>query len=163
MPHLPVELQVFAQRHDRPVDTSPQKALLEQIIEEVAVLPFLPVDDGSQHEEPGLGRQLPQAVEDLIAGLRRNRPVAFRAVSRSDPGEEHPQVIVNFGNRTDRAARIAAAGLLLDRNRRRKPGDRIDFRLGHLSEKLAGVARQRLDVAALTLGVQRVEGERALA
>jgi hypothetical protein len=36
-------------------------------------------------------------------------------------------------------------------------------RLLHLPEELAGVGRERLDVAALPLGVEGVESERALA
>src|SRR5262249_42957901 len=38
----------------------------------------------------------------------------------------------------------------------------VDIRLLHLAEELAGVRRQRFDVAALPLGVDRVEGERRL-
>jgi hypothetical protein len=36
-------------------------------------------------------------------------------------------------------------------------------RLLHLAQELAGVGRQRLDVAALALGVEGVEGQRRLA
>src|SRR5205807_4978924 len=41
--------------------------------------------------------------------------------------------------------------------------DEVDVWLLHLPEELPGVRRQRLHVAALALGVDRVEGERALA
>ncbi len=41
--------------------------------------------------------------------------------------------------------------------------DGIDFRTLHLVEELARVGRERFDVAALALGVDGVEGERALA
>ena len=41
--------------------------------------------------------------------------------------------------------------------------DAIDVRLLHPLEKLARVGRQRLDVAPLPFGVDRVEGERRLA
>ena len=53
--------------------------------------------------------------------------------------------------------------LLLDRDRRREPLDRIDIGLVHHGEELPRVGRERLDVAPLALGVQRVEGERGLA
>jgi hypothetical protein len=39
----------------------------------------------------------------------------------------------------------------------------VDVRLLHHVKELAGVGRQRLDVAALPLGVDRVEGEARLA
>src|SRR4029078_11531236 len=41
--------------------------------------------------------------------------------------------------------------------------DRVDVRLLHQTEELARVSGQRLDVAALTLGVDRVEGKARLA
>ena len=41
--------------------------------------------------------------------------------------------------------------------------DEVDVGLVHLAEELAGVGRQRLDVAALALGEDRVEGEAGLA
>ena len=44
----------------------------------------------------------------------------------------------------------------------RCPSMRVDVRLLHPLEELAGVGRQRLDVAALAFGVDRVEGERGL-
>ena len=53
--------------------------------------------------------------------------------------------------------------LLLDRDRRRQPLDQVDVRLLHLLEELPRVGGQRLDVAALAFGVDRVEGERRLA
>jgi hypothetical protein len=49
---------------------------------------------------------------------------------------------------------------VLDRDRGREPLDRVDLGLLHLLEELPGVRRQRLDVAALAFGIDRVEGER---
>ena len=45
----------------------------------------------------------------------------------------------------------------------REPLDLVDVRLLHLAEELAGVGRERLDVAALALGVDGVEGQGGLA
>ena len=81
-----------------------------------------------------------------------------------DAREEQAQVVVDLGDRADRRARvlrdacccsIAIAG--------ERPVDRVDVGLLHLVEELARVGRERLDVAALALGVDRVEGERGLA
>ena len=54
-------------------------------------------------------------------------------------------------------------GLLRDRDRRAQPADVVDVGLGHLAQELAGEARQALDIAPLPFGIQRVEGQRALA
>ena len=91
-----------------------------------------------------------------------DRRAAVGAVRLPDPRPEQAQVVVDLGDRADRRARVARGRLLVDRDRRRQPLDRVDVRLVHLAEELARVGGQRLDVAALALGVDRVEGERGL-
>ena len=81
----------------------------------------------------------------------------------ADRRGEQPQVVVDLGDRAHRRPGIGRRRLLLDRDGRRQAGDQIDIRLLHLLEKLPGIGRQRFDVAALALGVDRVEGERRLA
>ena len=92
-----------------------------------------------------------------------DRPAAVGAVRMADPRPEQAQVVVDLGDRADRRARVARGRLLVDRDRRRQALDRVDVRLVHLAQELARVGRQRLDVAALALGVDRVEGEARLA
>src|SRR2546422_2191298 len=53
--------------------------------------------------------------------------------------------------------------LLLDGDRGGDPLDRVDQRFRHPLEELLGIRRERLDVAALALGVEGIERERALA
>src|SRR5207302_4166343 len=66
-------------------------------------------------------------------------------------------------DRADRRARVPARRLLVDRDRGTEPVDRVDVRLLHHLQELARVRGQALDVAALALGVDRVERERRLA
>ena len=61
----------------------------------------------------------------------------------------------------DRGLRDGA--LLVDRDGRRQAVDLVDVGLLHLAQELARVGGQALDVAALALGVDRVEGEAGLA
>jgi hypothetical protein len=56
-----------------------------------------------------------------------------------------------------------ASCFLLDGDRRGQPIDRVNVRLFHQAKELTGVRRQRLDVAALAFGVDRIEGERRFA
>ena len=95
--------------------------------------------------------------------LAGDRLAALRAVRQADAGVEQAEVVVDLGDRADGRPRVAAGGLLVDRDRRRQALDEVDVGLVHLAEELAGVRRQRLDVAALALGVDRVERERRLA
>ena len=87
----------------------------------------------------------------------------IRAVRLADARVEQPQIIVNLGDRTDRRARIVRGRLLFDRNRWRQTLDQIDVGLFHQLQELPGVRRERFDVAALPLGVEGVERQRALA
>ncbi len=77
--------------------------------------------------------------------------------------KKQAQVIIDFGHRTHRRARIAARTLLIDRNRRAQSLDIIDVRFLHPTEELTGVSGKRLDIAALSLSIDGIEGERTLA
>src|SRR5262249_11928424 len=68
----------------------------------------------------------------------------------------------DLGRRPDRRARVVAHAALLDRDRRREALDRVDVGPRHLVEELPRVGGERLDVATLALGVDRVEGESRL-
>ena len=81
----------------------------------------------------------------------------------ADAREEQAEIVVNFGRRANRGARVAAQALLLDGNRGGQAFDGFHVRLVHLLQKLPRISRQRLDVAALAFGVNRVERERRFA
>jgi hypothetical protein len=81
-------------------------------------------------------------------------------VRRAGAGVQQAQVVVDFGDGADGGARVVAGGLLLDGDGGRQPFDQVDIRLFHQLQKLAGVGRQRLYIAALAFGVQRVESQR---
>ena len=84
------------------------------------------------------------------------------AIRLADPREQQAQVVVDLGDGADGRARVVRRRFLLDRDRRRQAFDQIDVGLFHGLQELPRIGRQRLDVAALALGVERVEGERAL-
>src|SRR5439155_3780355 len=90
------------------------------------------------------------------------RAAADRTVRPTDAGVEQPQVVVDLGDRADGRARIPRGRLLVDRDRRREAVDRVDVGLLHHLQELARVGRERLDIAALPLGVDRVEGKARL-
>ena len=79
-----------------------------------------------------------------------------------DPGKQEPQVIVDLGHGADRRPWVPAGALLVDGDRRREAVDLVDVRLLHLAQELARVRREALDVPALALRIDRVEGEAAL-
>ena len=58
---------------------------------------------------------------------------------------------------------LLRGGLLLDGDGGRQAVDLVDVRLLHHLEELARIGREALDIAALALGIDGVEGERGLA
>ena len=87
----------------------------------------------------------------------------LRAGGLRETREDHLQVVIDLGDRADGGAGGANVVDLLDGDGGRDAVDGIDLGLVHALEKLARVGRERLDVSALALGVDRVEGEGRLA
>ena len=114
-------------------------------------------------QEPRAGGHGEDEVRHLLRGLPLDRNVAVGAERLADGGVEQSQVVVDLGDGRDRRAGVLRGGLLLDRDRRREPLDRVHVGLVHLLEELARVGGERLDVAALPLGEEGVERERRLA
>ena len=91
---------------------------------------------------------------------RVNLPAALDAVLFADLGVEQAQVMINLRNRGDRRFFAALAEPLLDGDGRRYAGDIVDVRPRHHFEKLPRVSGKAVDVAALSFGVDDIEGQR---
>src|SRR3569623_1143982 len=149
--------------HDHAVDPDADDAGLRELDEQLAELALAVLRLRREHRDLGLLGQLGKLVDDLAGGPRTDRATALVAALLAGTRVEHAQVVVDLGRRADRRPRVRAGGLLLARDRRRQDADPLVLRLLHLAEELARVRGQRLDVAALAFGVQRVERERRLA
>ena len=73
---------------------------------------------------------------------------------------EHAQEIGESGHASHGGARCGRAALLLERDGRRQPVHFVHLGNRHLVEEAARVRRDRFEIAALRLGVERPEGER---
>ena len=144
------------------IDADADEALPSCGVDDPIALGLPVLDQRAQHEEPRPLRQREHLVDDLLDALALDR-VAVRAMRHADAREQQPQVIVDLGDRADRRPRVPAGALLVDRDRRRQPIDLVDVRLLHLPEELPRVRTEALDVAPLSLGVDRVERETRLA
>ena len=161
---LPVERQVVGQADDLPLTRARTYPARDSSAKRSLYSPFWPRTTGaSSRNDVPAGSFFQNPRHDLLAGLGRHGPAAVGAMPLPDPGKQHAQIIVDLGDRADGRPRVAAAGLLLDRDRRAQPVDPVDLGLGHLPQELPGVAREALDVAALPFGIKRVERQRALA
>ena len=166
--HLDGVSELLVQRRDLveqvglAVHRHAREALGPHLLEHVAVLALAVPHQGGQNQEPRALGQRQHLVGDLLHALPGDGPAAHRAVGLADARVEQPQVVVDLGDGRHRRARVAAGGLLVDRDRGGQALDVIDVRLVHLAEELARVGRQALHVAPLPLGVERVEGEARL-
>ena len=160
---LLVELDRRLEHPQLAVDLDPREALGAQLVEQLAVLALAAAHDGRHDHEALALLELHDLVDDLLRALAGDRRAAVEAVGLAHPRPEQPQVVVDLRDGPDRRARVARGRLLVDGDRRRQALDRVDVRLVHLPEELARVGAERLDVAALALGVDRVEGQRRLA
>ncbi len=94
---------------------------------------------------------------------RHDRTPAVPANDLAGAGIDESEGIVNLGDRADRAPSRLPSVPLAQGDRRRDAFDAIGVGFIELRQKLSGVGRKRLDIAALAFGVQRVDRQRALA
>ena len=124
------------------------------------VIPGVPAEVG---EDPGgAATSVEDILHHIVGGIASYFQPADGGVGPPDPGEDHPEVIVDLGGGADRGAGIADVDLLLDGDGRRNPLDDIHVGLRHPSEELPGVGRQALGKPPLPLGIEGVKGQRGL-
>src|SRR5690606_19649006 len=127
------------------------------------LLPALVVGEGEAEVEPRARVEVAlERLGDGARGVLRDGEPRDRRDRRADAGEEEAEVVVELGLRGDGGAGVPRARPLLDGDGRREPRDEVDVRLVHPLEELARVGGERLDVAPLALGVDRVEDEARL-
>ncbi len=160
---LLVERRRLVERVRLAVHPRPAEALLLELAEQLDVLALATPDDGREHLEPAALLQREDPVDDLLRRLPLDRRSARGAVRPTGAGVEQAEVVVDLGDGADGRARVLRGGLLVDADRGAQPLDEVDVWLVHLAQELAGVGAQRLDVASLALGEDRVEGQARLA
>jgi hypothetical protein len=122
--------------------------------------------DGKCHHQPRITRRRrarPQVGHDrlhrVLAHGQRRHPIEQLGPAR----KQQFQVVVELGHRPDRGARRAHRVGLVDGDRWRHAVDVVHRRAVHAVQKLPRVGRERLDVAALSFGKQRVEHQAGFA
>ena len=97
----------LGQLADLPVDPGPDEPLAREVLQELLVLALAPPDHRREHLEPGPLGQLHDLVDDLLGRLAADRPAALGAVRVSDPGVQHPEVVVDLGDGPHRGPGVA--------------------------------------------------------
>ena len=156
---LLLQLRRVGERIHRAVDADTRVALCVELVEEVDELALARAHHRREHLETGALLHREHLIHDLLRRLLRDPLATDRAVRGAGAREQQAQVVVDLGDGPDRRTRVAVGRLLVDGHGRRQALDEVDVGLVHLAEELARVRGQRLHVAALPLGEDRVERE----
>ncbi len=141
-------------------------ALLREQVEDLDLAEVGGHFDGKAHDQPRVverRRTREEILRDALGRVPPHRRAAAAANEPRRPREKQLQVIVELGHRADGRTRGANRVRLVDGDGGRDSVDAIDPRFVHAIEELPGVWRESLDVATLTLGIDRVEHQRRLA
>src|SRR5690349_4991672 len=98
------------------VDADTLEARLLPLGELLAVLALAAADDGSEEIVPAALGERHHAVDHLAHLLRLDRQAGSGRIGDSDARPEEAHVIVDLGDSGDGRTRVAAGGLLLDRD-----------------------------------------------
>ena len=145
------------------IDDGPRVPLRCEIRQQGVICALAASYDRRQHLKAHAFGHFQDPVDYLLGGLT-HEPLARLGIMRdSDARVQQSQVVVDLRDGPDGRARVARRALLVDGDRRRQTLDEVHVGLVHLAQELPRIRRQRLDIAALSLGVDRVERQRALA
>ena len=158
-----LELDVLVELADLAVHADAAEALALEVLEELRVLALAPEDHRREHEGASALRVREDLVRHLVGGLALDHAAALGAVRGAHARIEQAQVIVDLGHGAHGGAGVAGRGLLVNGDGGAEAVDGVEVGLVHLAQKLARIAGKGLDVAALALGVDGVEGKARLA
>ena len=158
-----VQHDLLIEPPQRPVDPRPHKPRPGELLQLLLVLPLAPPHHRGQDHHPFFHPQGENLLQNLLRRLARDRGPAVRTMRLPNRRPEQSEVVVDLRDRPHRRSRTAVRRLLLDRNRRTQPVNRVHVRTLHLVQKLPRIGRQRLHVAPLPFRIDRVEGQRRLA
>ncbi len=146
-----------------PVDAEADVAGPPGAVNDLFMASLTSPDDRREDLHPRSLGQGHHAVHHLVHGLLGDLPAAVGAVGRADPGIEQTKIVIDLRHCAHRGTGVAVGRLLVDGDRGRQALDVLHIGFLHLAEELTGIRRQGLHVAALALGINRIEGERGFA
>ncbi len=141
------------------VDPDAQVALLAEEFEKAERIGAGRRGHGEGDEERFARVRSEDIGDDRSGGFRANHALAGWTGGLDDPRQKELQVVIDLRHRADGRAGGFDVIRLLDGDGRRDAADRVHLGLVHAVHELPGVGRKSLDVTALALGVNRIEGE----
>ena len=99
----------------------------------------------------------------MFFGVFHHPLAAHVGVGNAHTGIEQTDKVVDLGHRPHGGTRVLVGGFLLDGDDRAEAGDAVHVGALYVAHKVAGIGREGLHIAALTFGVDGVEGQARLA
>ena len=130
----------------------------------VALSLFLCTVASSLFADPYTPQKLPplRVIEDFSDAFPSQYLATGRAVRHAHLGIEDTQIVIDLRHRSHRRSRAIARALLLDCDRGGDTRNQLGLWAGKVLEVAPRIGRERLDIAALPFGVDRIEGKRRL-
>ena len=160
---IAVELHARRDFADLAVDAGIDIPLLGQLFEQFAVVPLAALHHGSEQGDPATVEIPEDQIGDLLVRVMHHLLARGRRIGARRACVEQTQEIVDLRNGPDRRTGILVGGLLLDSHHGAQSRDLVHIGALHRPDELTRVGRERLHVAALPLGIDRVEGQRRFA
>ena len=116
--------------------------------------------DGRHDDEARTLRVLQRLLNHVLRRVLLHLLTAYGRVCAPYARVKQTEILVYLRRGAHRTAWIPRYHLLFDGDGWRYASDKVTLRFVHPSEELSGIARQRLYITPLALGIQCVEGQR---
>ena len=116
--------------------------------------------DGRHDDEARTLRVLQRLLNHVLRRVLLHLLTAYGRVCAPYARVKQTEILVYLRRGAHRTAWIPRYHLLFDGDGWRYASDKVTLRFVHPSEELSGIARQRLYITPLALGIQSVEGQR---
>jgi len=111
---LLVECRHIIEVYKNAVDSNADKTRCAHLLKNMQMLTLpVPDDRGEQHQFAAFGLRQ-HGIDHLTHGLRLECYTVFWAARVTNSGEQKPQVVINFGDGTDRRARVMGGRFLFN-------------------------------------------------
>ena len=142
------------------VDARIDVTLSGQGLEQLAVVALAALHHGRHDGDAPPGEAREDQLGDPLVGVVHHLLARDGRIGARGAGVEQTQEIVDLGDGPHRRAGILVGRLLFDGHHGAQPRDLIHVGALHRPDELPGVGRKGLHVAALPLGIDRIEGQR---
>ena len=147
---------------DLAVDPCVDIPLPRQRLEQLPVVALATLHHRGHQRDAPPGKAFENQLRDPVVRVVDHLLARHRRVGPRRPRVEQAQEVVDLRHGPHRRTRVLVRGLLLNGDNRAQSRDLVHVGTLHRPHELTRIGRQRLHVAALSLGVDRVEGQRRL-